>query len=83
MEPLHQDLTGNLVMFAGLYISARKTPRRGLFWLRLLLGYALFSVIRYVYFNHLSGLMPRDTAQIVNMIFFSAFITLSKIWEII
>ena len=40
MTGLHQDLIGNLVMFAGLWISARKTPRRMLFWLRIALGFA-------------------------------------------
>ena len=73
MEGLHQDLIGNLVMFAALYISARKTTRRRFFWLRLLAGYALFSLTRYAYFTFLSGLMPRETAQNVNMVIFAAF----------
>ena len=77
MGGLQQDLIGNAVMFAALYISARKTPRRKLFWLFLLLGFALFSGIRYLYFTHLSPLIPRDVRQTFNMIAFTAFIPLT------
>ena len=77
MEGLHQDLIGHLVMFMALLISARKTPRRKGFWLRLLGGLVLFSALRYVYFSHLSPLIAsRDTARYASMAAFAAFIPL-------
>ena len=76
MDALYQDLIGNLAMFAGLYISARKTPRRKRFWLWLLMAFAVFSGIRYGYFTHLLPLIPRDARQTSSAIAFSAFIPL-------
>ena len=76
MEGLHQDLIGNLIMFAGLYISARKTPRRALFWLRLPLALALFSVIRYLVFTYTMPAFPRESGLAPLMIAFTAFIPL-------
>ena len=74
MENLHQDLIGNLLMFSGLLISARKTPRRSFFWLRLALGFALFSALRYAYFTYRTSLFPPEAGQYPNMVFFTAFI---------
>ena len=78
MEGLHQDLIGNLAMFVALLISARKTPRRKAFWVRLVLSFALFSALRYVYFSHLSPLIAsRDIARYASMAAFTAFIPLT------
>ncbi len=74
MEGLHQDLFGNLVMFAGLWISAQKTPRRSAFFLRLALGFILFSVLRYVSFGCLLPLFSQEAVRGVRMLLFAAFI---------
>ena len=76
MEGLHQDLIGNGVMFFALYISARKTPRREGFWLRLPLALILFSLIRYGYFSFVGPLIPRDAGSLPAMLAFTAFIPL-------
>ncbi len=76
MEALHRDLIGNLVMFISLWISARKTPRRRLFWQRLLLGAAVFSILRYVYFTHITPLLTVNLRQLPQMAGFTCFIPL-------
>lgn len=76
MTGLHQDLIGNLVMFAGLWISARKTPRRMLFWLRIALGFALFSLFRHAYITYLNPLFSGEAFRYPSMIFFTSFIPL-------
>ena len=58
MTGIQQDIFGNLVMFCGLLILARKTPRRSHFWLRLLIGFGMFSLVRYGIFT---GVLPRLT----------------------
>ena len=76
MTSIQQDLFGNLVMFFGLVILARKTPRRKAFWLRLLLGFAAFSFVRYGIFNWLMPVFPPQSRMTSLMLAFSAFIPL-------
>ncbi len=73
MKGIVQDLIGNLVMFAGLYISARRTPRRKGFWLRFLAGFILFSVLRHLAFS-LAGNIPWEIREYPVMAIFTAFI---------
>ena len=76
MTGIQQDLLGNLAMFCGLYILARKTPRRKHFWLRMLLGFVLFSLIRQGIFSGLLSTIPWESRQLSLMVAFSAFIPL-------
>lgn len=76
MSGIQQDLLGNLIMFSSLYILARKTTRRPYFWLRLLLGYVLFSLVRHGIFSGLLAGLPWDIRKPCRMVAFSAFIPL-------
>lgn len=73
MNGIVQDLIGNLVMVAGLYISARRTPRRKGFWLRFLAGFILFSVLRHLAFS-LAGNIPWEDREYPVMAIYTAFI---------
>ena len=76
MTGMQQDIFGNLVMFCGLFILARKTPRRGLFWLRLLMGFGLFSLARYGIFSGLLPLIPGVNRLLRLTLAFTSFIPL-------
>ena len=76
MSGIQQDLLGNLIMFSSLYILARKTTRRPYFWLRLLLGYVLFSLVRHGIFSGLLAGLPWNIRELCLMVAFSAFIPL-------
>lgn len=86
MVGLYQDLMGNFTMFLALYISARKTPRRNGFWLRLLLGFVIFSVLRYAYTTYVGVLFTGDVWRFTTMAYYAAFIPLLAVvalcnWE--
>ena len=76
MTGIQQDLLGNLIMFCSLDILARKTTRRPTFWLRMLLCFGLFSLIRYGVFSGLLAGLPWNIRQPCLMVAFSAFIPL-------
>lgn len=77
MEGLHQDIVGNLVMFAALLLSAHKTPRRSFFRARFLSGLVIFTLLRYGYTAYLSALIPQSAARPAAMVFFTSFIPLT------
>ena len=74
MNGVFQDLIGNLVMLAVLFISARKTPRRKNFLIRLVLGFVLFSLIRHTAFSLINAQIPWEERELPSLIVFAAFI---------
>lgn len=63
-------------MFLGAGIIAWKTPKRKLFWLRAAGCFAVFCVLRWLYFSVLSQLIPFEVRYYINMIGFAVLLLL-------
>ncbi len=50
---LCRDISGNVTMFAAMFLMGRKTPRKSLFLLRLVVLFILFSLLRNLYFHEI------------------------------
>ncbi len=55
MRNVIQDILVNISLFSAAWIIGRRLPRRKLFWLRTAVCFAVFCVLRQLFFN---GLVP-------------------------
>ncbi len=55
MRSVIQDILVNISLFSAAWIIGRRLPRRKLFWLRTAVCFAVFCVLRQLFFN---GLVP-------------------------
>ncbi|MBQ4381243.1 MAG: GHKL domain-containing protein [Oscillospiraceae bacterium] len=82
-----QDILGNIIIFATVFIAARSTARRKYFWLRLAASVVAFGLIRWAYFKYLGPVIPMEIRRYCNMAAFAAFIPMAALgaafsWEL-
>lgn len=77
MRDIIQDILGNICLFAAAWIIAYRMPKRKMFWVRTVLCFAVFCVLRHLYFDSIVPLIEGDDWSISNMLGFTVLLGLT------